>query len=165
MNLTNFLVKWLQSNSRSKNATKPMKGGETLRETHPPLWLLIGRININFFICGKQKAQYFRSRLDLSQFFRVKNIVGFSDWPELIFVRKFTLIPYERRGNFARNSPTVMAFDWTYQYQFLYMWKTKSPIFSIPIRLVTVFSCEKHCWLLWLARTHFRTKIYDKTFK
>ena len=25
---------------------------------------------------------------------------------------------YERRENFARNSPTVMAFDWTYQYQF-----------------------------------------------
>ena len=25
---------------------------------------------------------------------------------------------YERRGNFARNSPTVMAFDWTYQDQF-----------------------------------------------
>ena len=96
MNLTNFLVKWLQSNSRSKNAT---------------------------------------------------------------------LIPYERRGNFARNSPTVMAFYWTYQYQFLYMWKTKNPIFSIPIRLVTVLSCEKHCSLLWLARTHFRTKIYDKTFK
>ena len=61
-----------------------------MRETHPPLWLLIGRININFFICGKQKAQYFRSRLDLLQFFRVKNIVGFSDWLELIFVRKFT---------------------------------------------------------------------------
>ena len=28
--------------------------------------------------------------LDLLQFSRVKNIVRFSDWPELIFVRKFT---------------------------------------------------------------------------
>ena len=67
-----------------------MKGGETLRETHPPLWLLIGRISINFLKCGKQKTQHLRSRLDLLQFSRVKNIVGFSDWPELIFVRKFT---------------------------------------------------------------------------
>ena len=31
-----------------------------------------------------------RSRLDLSQFSRVKHIVRFSDWLELIFVRKFT---------------------------------------------------------------------------
>ena len=41
----------------------------------------------------------------------------------------------------------------------------KNPIFSIPIRLVKVLPCEKHCWLLWLARTFLRTKIYDKTFK
>ena len=65
-----------------------MKGGETLRETHPPLWLLIGRININFLKSGKQKTQHLRSRLDLSQFSRVKNIVGFSDWLELIFRTK-----------------------------------------------------------------------------
>ena len=49
-----------------------MKGVETLRETHPPLWLLIGRININFFKCGKRKTQHLRSQLDLSQFSRVK---------------------------------------------------------------------------------------------
>ena len=36
-----------------------MKGGETLLETHPPLWLLIGPININFFKSGKKKPNIF----------------------------------------------------------------------------------------------------------
>ena len=52
-----------------------MKGPETLRETHPQLWLLTGRISINFLKCGKQKTQHLRSRLDLSQFSRVKTVM------------------------------------------------------------------------------------------
>ena len=57
---------------------------EFRRETHTPLWLLIGRII--FLTREKHRSRFW---LDVSFFSRVKTIVRSSDWLELICVRKF----------------------------------------------------------------------------
>ena len=75
-----FLVECVRSSAASCN-----KRREFWRETHTPLWLLIGRI---IFLTREKTS--FAILLDVSFFSRVKTIVRSSDWLELICVRKFT---------------------------------------------------------------------------
>ena len=39
--------------------------------------------------------------------------------------------------------------------------KTHTPLWILIGRIFFFFTCENHRWLLWLARTNLRTKIYD----
>ena len=74
-----FLVECVRSGAASFK-----KRWESWRETHTPLWLLIGRI----FLTREKRS--FAILIGLIIFSRVKTIVRSSDWLELICVRKFT---------------------------------------------------------------------------
>ena len=75
-----FLVECVRSSAASCN-----KRREFWRETHTPLWLLIGRI---IFLTREKTS--FAILIGRIIFSRVKTIVRSSDWLELICVRKFT---------------------------------------------------------------------------
>ena len=62
-----------------------IKRREFWRETHTPLWLLIGRI---IFLTREKTS--FAILIGRIIFFTCENIVRSSDWLELICVRKFT---------------------------------------------------------------------------
>ena len=69
-------------NERQSSSDK--KKAQFWRETHTPLWLLIGRI---IFLTREETSfAILIGRI----FSRVKTIVRSSDWLELICIRKFT---------------------------------------------------------------------------
>ena len=61
------------------------KRREFWRDTHTPLWLLIGRI---IFLTFEKTS--FAILIGRIIFFHVKTIVYSSDWLELVYVSKFT---------------------------------------------------------------------------
>ena len=75
-----FLVECVRSGAVSSN-----KRREFWRETHTPLWLLIGRI---IFLTREKTS--FAILIGRIIFSPVKTIVRSSDWLELICERKFT---------------------------------------------------------------------------
>ena len=88
--LLNCLFSWniceATRKARALQAARAYRRQEFWRETHIPLWLLIGRI---IFLTIEKKI--FRDYDWTFQFFfsRVKNIVRSSDWLELICVWRF----------------------------------------------------------------------------
>ena len=63
-------------------------------------------------------------------------------------------------GNFGAKLTHLCGF-WLDVSFFSHVKKTS---FAILIGRIIFFMCENHSWLLWLARTHLRIKIYNTTF-